>query len=767
VIRSSWLTLTRSIRGRLLLAALLVEAVMLTLLVSNSLRLQRENLIDQAQLHVRQIGPVLNAALVAPMAQRDYATLQAVLDESRSSQGIVYLILNDNRGKIVAISGWKRDQPPPPLDERFDLDKEDDPPRYDVSTPIVLAGQELGLLRYGLDMSHMAVANRELLLQGAAIASGELLLSVALLTALGLWLTRKLVTLTRATNAVAHGSQTFEPVAEGDDEVGQLGRAFNAMSRAIRDRIGELEALHTKEQAQVRAAAEANSRLMALLEAMDIGVLLADGNGRVLFANAELARIWGLDDGAALVGSDLPAIERLCRMRLPATGIRSVFGADQTCHEIVLADQRTVTQRSFPVRDESAREIGRLWLSEDITRAREVADELRSAKEAAEAASRATAAFLATMSHEIRTPMNGIIGMTDMALGGALDDEQREYLNWVKSSADSLMVILNDILDYSKVAAGHMEIESVDFDLGQLMDDALAMFAAQARKKGILLERRLQPGLPERVVGDPVRLRQVVSNLLSNAVKFTRSGGVSLTVEPLGDDGTGPRIAFVVTDTGIGIAPDKQGRVFAPFSQADSSTTRNYGGTGLGLAIVARLVELMGGRISLHSVPGEGSSFRVELPLRDAAGERRHPGASAGRLPQACAERFDADVLVAEDTAVNQVLLQSLLTKHGVKVTLVSDGQQAVAACQAHLYDLILMDLQMPVMDGLDAVRLIRALPAPHWQQISIIAITANAMEDDRRRCREAGMDDFISKPFHTAQLLRVLRQHLPVSEVR
>ena len=738
---------------------------MLTLLVSNSLRLQRENLIDQAQLHVRQIAPVLNAALVAPMAQRDYATLQAVLDESRSSQGIVYLILNDSRGKIVAISGWQRDQPPPPIDVRFDLDNEDDPPRYDVSTPIMLAGQELGQLRYGLDMSHMAVANRELLLQGAAIASGELLLSVALLTMLGLWLTHQLVTLTRATNAVAHGTMTLEPVLEGDDEVGQLGRAFNAMSRAMRDRIGELEALHTKEQAQVRAAAEANSRLMALLEAMDLGVLLADGTGRVLFANAELARIWGLDDGRALAGSDLPEIERLCHARLPAVDDLPVFGADHASREIVLADRRTVTQRSFAVRDESAREIGRLWLSEDITRAREVADELRSARDAAEASSRATAAFLATMSHEIRTPMNGIIGMTDMALEGPLDDEQREYLNWVKSSADSLMVILNDILDYSKVAAGHMEIESVEFGLGQLMDDSLAMFAAQARKKGVSLERRLQPGLPQRVVGDPVRLRQVVSNLLSNAVKFTGSGGVSLSVELCDTAGAIPRIAFVVTDTGIGIAPEKQERVFAPFSQADSSTTRTYGGTGLGLAIVARLVELMGGRISLLSVPGEGSSFRVELPMRRAVGEELHPVVSVVQLPEASVEMFDAEVLVAEDTAVNQALLQRLLAKHGVKVTLASDGQQAVAACQAQFYDLILMDLQMPVMDGLDAARRIRALPAPHWQQISIVAITANAMEDDRRRCREAGMDDFISKPFHTEQLLRVLRQHLPLPE--
>ena len=749
------LGLTRSVRGRLLLAAILVEAVMLTLLVSNSVRLQRAHMTEQAEEHARQIMPILNAALVAPMAQSDYATMQAVLDESVSSRGVAYLLLTDSRGKTVASSGIAREAPLPELDAQFDLDSEDDPPVYDLSTPIALAGQQLGVLRFGLDMSALQTANSELLFQGIGIASGELLLSVALLTGLGLWITRQLVQLTRAAEAVGHGRLMPGPVTEGADEIGQLGRAFNAMSAAIRERIGELEALHDKERGLAREASDANGRLKALLEAMDLGVLLADRCGQVLYMNEHLPRVWAMPRFS--VSERMVSLERmetLCQSCVSGPAQARVFAPVDDVRELRLNDGRTLLQRSFAVRDDERLEIGRLWLSEDITAARAAEDELRRAKEDAEQASRAKAAFLATMSHEIRTPMNGIIGMTDVVLDGPLSDEQRESLGWVKSSADSLMGILNDILDYSKVEAGQMSIEEVDFDLPMLVADTLALFSAQATAKGIALESRLEAGVPSRVVGDPLRVRQVLSNLVSNAVKFTGQGGVTVGLTPAADG----LIVLTVSDSGIGIAADKIGQVFAPFSQADSSTTRNYGGTGLGLSIVSRLVELMRGRISVQSEPGRGTLFRVELPLPAA---RSRDAQAPAQVQEGELLALDADVLIAEDTPVNQVLLKRLLSRHGVRITQANDGAQAVEACRRRHFDLVLMDVQMPVMDGLEATRHIRALDDIYWQRAPIIAITANALEEDRQRCQEAGMDDFISKPFHARQLIDTLSRHL------
>ena len=749
------LGLKRSVRGRLLLAALLVEAVMLTLLVSNSVRLQRANMTEQAEEHARQIMPILNAALVAPMAQSDYATLQAVLDESVSSRGIAYLLLQDTQGKTMAASGIARHARLPELDPVFDLASEEDPPVYDLSTPIALAGQQLGVLRFGLDMSALKAANRQLLLQGAAIAGGELLLSVALLTVLGLWLTRQLVQLTRAAEAVGQGRVTPDPVVEGEDEVGQLGRAFNAMSAAIRERIGELEALHDKERGLAREASEANGRFEALLEAMDIGVLLADRGGHVLYMNEHLPRVWALPPSPEPERlASLERIEAICRGCVSGPKRAPVFAPVDDVRELHLDDGRTLLQRSFAVRDDEGREIGRLWLSEDITADRAAEDELRRAKEEAEKANRAKAAFLATMSHEIRTPMNGIIGMTDVVLDGPLSDEQRESLGWVKSSADSLMGILNDILDYSKVEAGQMTMEAVDFDLPALLADTLALFSAQASAKSIALTSRLEPGLPSLVVGDPLRVRQVLSNLVSNAIKFTDRGGVTVGLASLAEG----MIVLTVRDSGIGIAADKIDQVFAPFSQADSSTTRNYGGTGLGLSIVSRLVELMKGRLSVQSEPGEGTVFRVDLPLPAA---RNRDAQAPAQAADAEVLTLDADVLIAEDTPVNQVLLKRLLSRHGVRITQASDGAQAVEACRKRHFDLVLMDVQMPVMDGLDATRHIRALDDVYWQHAPIIAITANALEEDRQHCREAGMNDFISKPFHARQLIETLARHL------
>ncbi|HMV52500.1 MAG TPA: ATP-binding protein [Rhodocyclaceae bacterium] len=746
--------LLRSVRGRLLLAAVVVEAVMLTLLIGNSLRLLREHMAEQERSHARQMEPVLNAALVAPLAQRDFATLQAILDESRGNGQIEYLAVLDIKDRLLAVSGWPRDRALPAPNSSLDVSGVDEQARYDVARPISLAGQRLGTLRFGLDMSHIAVANRQLMLQGVAIALGELVLSTVLLTLLGLWLTRHLVALTRASEQVADGNLSPLHMIEGDDELGRLGAAFNVMSRTVEERIRDLTQTRDAQRDLAEELEVSRARLVSLLSAMKFGVLFVDSDGCVRFANPEFRGMWGLDFDPVGSAADTVFVRASgidLHGRPPASA--SDFGAQP--REFVFADGRIVMQRAYAVSDSEARRTGRMWIYEDVTQERYSAQQLRAAKEAAEAANVAKAAFLATMSHEIRTPMNGIIGMTELALSSDPDHEVRGYLDWVKSSAESLMVILNDILDFSKIEAGRLELEAVEFDLRLLLEDTLAVFSRQATEKGIALRLDRHALAPHFIRSDPVRLRQVLTNLVSNAVKFTERGAVTVTLaQPR--FGEQPMLTFKVADSGIGIAEDKLDHVFTPFSQADSSTTRKYGGTGLGLAIVARLVALLGGTIRVTSEAGRGSCFEFDIAFTPAqAPEQGHDSLNRDEVQASCS---GGRVLVVEDTPVNQALVTRILRKNGYQVTLARDGLEALDAYRRGVFDVILMDMQMPHMDGLEATARIRAMSA-EARRIPIIALTANAMASDRERCLAAGMDDFISKPFRANEVISVIRR--------
>ncbi|MBI4518151.1 MAG: response regulator [Deltaproteobacteria bacterium] len=385
--------------------------------------------------------------------------------------------------------------------------------------------------------------------------------------------------------------------------------------------------------------------------------------------------------------------------------------------------------------------------------------ELIKTKTAAEAGNRAKSEFLANMSHEIRTPMNGILGMTEMLLESSLSEGQREDLLTIRDSGHALLAIVNDILDFSKIEAGRFELEAYPFSLRELVARTVKMLRARAEEKGLELREEVAAALPDRFVGDARRLRQVLVNLVGNAIKFTNSGVIVVRAEPAPAPAASSRLHFSVTDSGIGIPPEKHQAIFNAFEQVDGSTARKYGGSGLGLAISAELVTLMDGRIWVESEVGRGSTFHFAVAVSPAGAELAPPAPRAAPPLGAAQAAARLHILLAEDNIVNQRLTVRLLEKHGHSVALAGDGRQALAALERETFDLVLMDVQMPGMDGLEATAEIRARERATGQHLPIVALTAHALKGDQERCLAAGMDAYVSKPIETQALFDAIER--------
>lgn len=527
------------------------------------------------------------------------------------------------------------------------------------------------------------------------------------------------------------------------------------------------------------------TRLRTIIQNTVDGLIVIDERGSIEVFNPAAEHLFGYH-AEEVIGKNIKVLmpepyrsqhDHYLRSYLE-TGIKKVIGVGREAQglrkngetfpmELAVSEMWVDGERKFTgiVRDITERKQAEEAIRKAHTELEKAYQRARELAIAAEDANKAKSAFLANMSHEIRTPMNGVLGMAELLMDTPLDEEQSEYIRTLKNSAEGLLTLIDGLLDFSKIEAGKMSLEQIPCDLRVIAQETVRLFTPRAHSKGLTLRAVISDDTSRNVISDPVRLRQILSNFVSNAVKFTDAGEIVIHIEKRLCEGGAGRYWLAVSDTGIGISEDKQNIIFESFTQADSTTTRHYGGTGLGLSICKKIAELMGGQIGVESQPGKGSTFWVEVPLvdcepplsengpQDAPSRSRDMGLSDDSsaepltLHSSPLHSQSLHVLLVEDNEVNRQVAVRMLEKSGCRVDIAVNGEEAVAKWEQNRYDFILMDVQMPVMDGLEATWVIRQKELQTGQHTLIIAMTANAMQDDRKRCLEAGMDDYIGKP--------------------
>ena len=514
---------------------------------------------------------------------------------------------------------------------------------------------------------------------------------------------------------------------------------------------------HRTEQALVQSEAVFRS----IWEASQYPTVLTDQSGSILKANQAFSAmvgrtveaIEGLDIAALFSAKDQPAMLGHYAEQYASRG-----GETFLDREIRFTNGHSgAFDISFTMVELPGQPLRLLSAYRDVTE-RKLAREMA---ERAEALSAAKSEFLANMTHEIRTPLNGILGMTDLTLQTDLKPDQREYIDLVRSSAEALLSLVNDVLDYSKYEAGKLALNHLDLSVRTLMAEVLKPLALRASLNNLRFEYVVSDNVPDHLIGDPHRLGQILMNLVSNAVKFTPLGKIAVSVRRESIEASGVTLLFSVRDTGIGIPPEKHRAIFDPFTQADGSTTRTYGGTGLGLSIAAGLVKMMDGRIWVESQPGQGATFYFTVTMSLAGVKAVHCSARWADVPRQ-GDKRSMRILLAEDNTVNQRLATDVLEREGHQVQVAGSGREAIAMLQREEFDLVLMDIQMPELDGLQATAHIRQMEHISGKRLPIVAMTAQTGDFDRQRCLKAGMDAYVSKPIRVSELMNLIESVVP-----
>jgi two-component system, sensor histidine kinase and response regulator len=726
------------------------------------------------------------------LIHHDLVSVQSALDETTRAPGVVWAFVTAPDGRVLA------DTFVPAFPESLraqipDLKSGDVCLLSPESAPVVAYSKPV---LTGIVGKVYVGFSRESLLASIHTMELTILLSIAgvmlFVTLLFAVETRRIIAPVNALTSAAaelggRGGTAFRTLRViAQDEIGVLTRTFNGMAVEIRQHAERLEARVRERTADLTRAnqelatevAERKRMAEALAESSDMIRLLLDStpepiygvdlDSRCTFCNPALLRILGYDQPGELLSQRLHELIHHSRpdgSPYPIAECRIVQAGGRNS-EVHVDDEVFWRKDGTPIPVEcwsrpifrGNEVIGSVVTFVDVSERKRAEIELRNAKEAAEAANRSKSTFLATMSHEIRTPMNGILGMTELVLGTTLTEEQRENLSLVRLSAESLLAIVNDVLDFSKIEAGKLEIESIPFALRESLGETMRGLSFRAGQKGLELICDVYQDVPETVLGDPGRIRQVLINLVGNAIKFTTTGEILVTVKAEESGARHTVLSVSVKDTGIGIPKDSQASVFEAFSQADGSMTRKYGGTGLGLTICARLIEAMGGKIWLESEPGHGSTFHFTVPL----GMQSVPVASAPAL--APAELRGLSVLVVDDNRTNRRVLCGMLDRWGLDITAVESGRAALsqlerAAAANKSFSLILLDGQMPEMDGFMLAEAIKE--RPQISGATVMMLTSAGRIGDAARCRQVGISAYLLKPVRQAELLGAILQAL------
>ncbi|MCP5142984.1 MAG: PAS domain S-box protein [Chromatiales bacterium] len=732
------MNLALGIRGKLTLPLLLAFLFFVVILhlswIPRQLEIGRADFIDSQRDLLEAMEPDLYRQIIS----RDFASLYASVEKQ----------MHKRRGEWVSLTVYDLEarrlyplaEPAPKALSAFE---------EMIDHPMTDNGDPFGRIELRLDWER----HYEKTLSDIRELELFLLVAFALVFLISLFWQNALVR-----NPLWHLERAAERLAKGDfgvqlpelrgDEIGRLTEAFEEMRASLLSNQQQL-------RATIADARAGEVRYRTILSSMADGLVIIDENGTVTDINPAAERIFGYT-ATELQGRNVNMLmpepyrsehdgylsrfnasgENVLGRRREVRGQRkdgSTFPLDLTVTEMLIGDVRYFC-----------------GIVRDITSAKAAERELVDAREQAEAANRAKSEFLATMSHEIRTPMNGVLGVAQLLADSQLDERQRRFVDLIDQSGQTLLRIINDILDFSKIEAGKVEMEVVPFGLRRTLEALVHLFRPQAEEKGLGLNLVLAERCPENLAGDALRLRQILLNLLGNALKFTEHGSVTVRAECEPAGAGLVRLRLSVEDTGIGIEEGSRGRLFGAFSQADGSTTRRYGGTGLGLAISRRLAELMGGHLDYDSQPGRGSVFRVVLELPTADTLEVLPESGQLRDDPAHGRFRGRRLLLVEDVLTNRMVAQAMLKPYGVEIDLAENGEEAVAMVAVADYDLVLMDVRMPVLDGIAATRRIRAAETqagPDSAHVPIIALTANATLEDRDACLQAGMDDFLSKP--------------------